>query len=130
MHIQCMNYYFAKICKNLYTPIICTIMSIEFYKLIVNLDNNQNSIIPYEHQYFIHAYIMSELKLMNPKLASELYHSQIPYFVMSQLLPTASAIFKQDGFNTKKLVLIINSASKNLLEFIQRILGSLASFRT
>lgn len=99
-------------------------MSIEFYKLIVNLDNNQSSIIPYEHQYFIHAYIMSEMKLMNPKLASELYHSQIPYFVMSQLLPTAPAIFKKDGFNTKKLVLIINSASKNLLEFIQRILAA------
>ena len=103
---------------------LCTFMDVEFYKLTVNLDNDQQGIIPYEHQYFIHAYIMSELKLMNPKLASELYHSRIPYFVMSQLLPSGKARFQKEGFYAGKLVLIINSSNKNLLEFIERIMGA------
>ena len=108
--------------QNLYGLTIYTFMIVEFYKLTANLDNEQQAIIPYEHQYFIHAYIMSELKLINPKLASELYHSKIPYFVMSQLIPSGTAKFVKEGFYARKLVLLINSANKNLLEFIERIM--------
>lgn len=92
---------------------------INYHKLIINIDNFNNSIIPYEHQYYIHAYILSELQKINVQLASELYHSKIPYFVMSQLIPGGKSLFKKDGFYSKRLVLFINSEDNSLLEFLK-----------
>lgn len=94
---------------------------IDYYKLIVNIDNFNNSIIPYEHQYYIHSYILSELKVINEKLANEMYNSKIPYFVMSQLNPGGNSIFKKDGFYCKRFVLFINSENRYLLEFLKNI---------
>ena len=90
-------------------------------KLIINLDNKEKTIIPYEHQYFIHAYILSELKKFNEKLASQLYHSKIPYYVMSQLIPSNKAIFNTQGFICDKLVFFITSSDLSLLQFIKFI---------
>jgi len=97
---------------------------IDYHKLIINIDNSTNSLIPYEHQYYIHAFILSELEKINPKLSSELYHSKIPYFVMSQLIPGENAIFKKEGFFCKRLVLFINSADMSLLEFLKVIFAA------
>ena len=55
------------LCKNFYITKECTFMVLN--KLIINFDNKEKTIIPYEHQYFIHAYILSELKKFNEKLA-------------------------------------------------------------
>lgn len=97
---------------------------IKYHKLVINIDNYSNSLIPYEHQYYIHAFILSELEKINKKLASELYHSKIPYFVMSQLIPAENAIFKKEGFFSKRLVLFINSANTFLLEFLKLIFSA------
>lgn len=94
---------------------------INYHKLIINIDNFNNSLIPYEHQYYLHAYILSELQKINTKLASELYNSKIPYFVMSQLIPGGKSVFKKDGFYSRRLVLFINSENKPLLEFLKTV---------
>ena len=88
-------------------------------KLIINLNNKEKAAIPYEHQYFIHAYILSEIRKFNEKLASQLYHSKIPYYVMSQLIPSNKAIFNKDGFICDKLLFFITSSDLSLLKFLK-----------
>ena len=96
-------------------------MGIDYNKLVINLINDSKKIIPYDHQYYLHAYILSELKSINIALSNELYNSKIPYFVMSQLIPSGNAHFDKLGFYSGKLVLIINSSNSDLLNYIKKI---------
>lgn len=87
-------------------------------KLIINFDNSDSLIIPYENQRYIYSYILKQLEIEYSEISYNIHNTKIPYFVMSQLIPSGGTKFNTLGIKSKRFVLIINSYKEDLIKII------------